>query len=135
MTMAMAQLMNIAHNKSNYSCLNRIIHQLLLFSLLVPSLVDCDIPNELPTFAVPLRDARVKAKARACVSTYGDKAARSIFLHNRKAGGTTIRKWLGHQQICQHHFIGFVEEAMVMNVSRLSEKGTVFVTGKFHMLK
>jgi hypothetical protein len=62
------------------------------------------------------------------VAHYGNKGARAVFLHNRKAGGTTIRKWLGHQQLCEKRFIGFVEEAMVFNVSRLAENGTVFVT-------
>jgi len=39
-----------------------------------------------------------------------------------------VRKWLGHQQIFQGRFTGFVEEATVFNVSRLCEQGTLFVT-------
>jgi hypothetical protein len=49
-------------------------------------------------------------------------------VHNRKAGGTTVRKWLGDQQICHNRFTSFVEESTVLNVSLLAAPGTVFVT-------
>ncbi len=44
------------------------------------------------------------------------------FLHNRKAGGTAVRMWLGDQQICHNVFVGFVEEGLVFNASRLGLK-------------
>jgi len=84
--------------------------------------------ESLPDFPVPVRSAQAKALARSCVHFHGENGARVYFLHNRKAGGTTVRKWLGYQQICQGRFTGFVEEATVFNVSRLCEQGTLFVT-------
>jgi hypothetical protein len=82
----------------------------------------------LPTDTVFNRTPEIKAAARACVAYYGERASRVFFLHNRKAGGTTVRKWLGEQQLCQKRFTAFVEESVVFNVSRLSEPGTVFIT-------
>jgi hypothetical protein len=81
-----------------------------------------------PTSPVPHRDAAAKQTARACVASHGRLGARAYFVHNRKAGGTTVRKWLGDQQICHDRFTSFVEESMVFNVSRLAEPGTVFLT-------
>jgi len=82
----------------------------------------------MPTDEVFERTPAMKLEARSCVEAYGDKAARVLFLHNRKAGGTTVRKWLGEQQLCAKKFTAFVEESNVMNVSRLREPGTIFVT-------
>ena len=82
----------------------------------------------IPTSPVPQRDAAAKQLARACVATHGHLGARAYFVHNRKAGGTTVRKWLGDQQICHNRFTSFVEESTVLNVSLLAAPGTVFVT-------
>jgi hypothetical protein len=84
--------------------------------------------DQLPTEEVFERTPEVKAHARACVATHGEKGSRVLFLHNRKAGGTTVRKWLGEQQLCHGRFTAFVEESYVMNVTRLREPGTVFIT-------
>jgi hypothetical protein len=58
------------------------------------------------------------------------RSDRVFFIHNRKAGGTTVRHFLGEQQHCRSPqlFRGFVEESTVFNVTRLKEPGTVFIT-------
>lgn len=74
---------------------------------------------------VPVRN---KTTARACVTTFGSQGARIIFLHNRKAGGTTMRRWLGQQQICHQRFVAFVEESNVFDATLLAERGTLFIS-------
>ena len=81
-----------------------------------------------PTSEVPRRSEERREAARRCVLAHGNRGARAFFIHNRKAGGTTIRKWLGGHQLCHNRFLGFVNEAEVMNVTRLAENGTLFVT-------
>ncbi len=57
---------------------------------------------------VPVRTPEDKEEARNCVG-FGQESSRIYFFHNRKAGGTAIRSFLGEQQICRHRFTAFVE--------------------------
>jgi len=69
-------------------------------------------------------------QARSCLQQFGSKGGRVYFLHNRKAGGTTLRRWLSHL-VCKGKCIGVVNERLLFPVSYLlssRSKGTVFLT-------
>lgn len=54
-------------------------------------------------------------------------STRVFAVHIRKAGGTTLRSWLG-SLMCKNKFNGYVQEGRIMDITRLSARGTFFVT-------
>ena len=79
------------------------------------------------------RDAEAKALARSCMRK-DPGHTRLVFVHARKAGGTTTRQWLALKQ-CDHgphrggaKFSGFLSEGEIVNVTRLAEPATIWLT-------
>ena len=61
------------------------------------------------------------------------RRTRLVFVHARKAGGTTTRQWLASKQCGRQgesppKFTGFLSEGELVNVTRLSSPGTLWLT-------